>query len=51
MVEAGKGERAWAGISVGKAKVSAVNKLEEIIEVADTDLYKDKKNNRQSLSQ
>lgn len=51
MVDAGKGERAWAGISVGKASVSASNKLESVIETADADLYQDKKNNRQALSQ
>jgi diguanylate cyclase (GGDEF)-like protein len=46
MIDAGKGERAWAGISVGKAKMSAGDKLEEVIEVADADLYDHKKNNR-----
>ena len=51
VVDAGKGERAWAGISVGKASVSAANKLESVIETADADLYQDKKNNREALSQ
>lgn len=45
MAEAGKGERAWAGISVGKASISAADKLEEVMEEADMDLYQDKKNN------
>lgn len=51
MLEAGKGERAWAGISVGKASLSAADKLEDVIETADMDLYHDKKNDRQFLSQ
>lgn len=51
VVDAGKGERAWAGISVGKASVSAANKLESVIETADADLYQDKKNSREALSQ
>ena len=51
MMDAGKGERAWAGISVGKARVSAAHRLEEVIEAADLDLYQDKEHNRQVLSQ
>lgn len=51
MSDAGKGEKAWTSISVGKARLSAADKLEDIIEAADTDLYHDKKNNHQSLSQ
>ena len=51
MVDAGKGERAWAGISIGKARLSAADKLEDVIEVADADLYGDKKNNRRFLFQ
>ena len=46
IAEAGKDERAWAGISVGKASVSAANELEQVIETADVDLYQDKKNSR-----
>ena len=46
IAEAGKYERAWAGISVGKASVSAANELEQVIETADVDLYQDKKNSR-----
>ena len=51
IMDAGKGERAWAGISVGKARVSADHRLEEVIETADLDLYQDKERNRQLLSQ
>lgn len=51
MMDAGNGERAWAGISVGKARVTASHKLEEVIETADLDLYQDKEHNRQLLSQ
>lgn len=50
MAEAGKGENAWTSISIGKARLSAADKLEDIIEAADIDLYHDKKNNHQSLS-
>lgn len=46
IAEAGKDERAWAGISVGKASVSAANELEQVIVTADVDLYQDKKNSR-----
>ena len=49
IVDAGKDEKAWAGISVGKASVSADKRLEEVIEIADIDLYEDKKYNRRSL--
>lgn len=51
VIDAGKGERAWASISVGKASFSATDKLEDVIETADADLYHDKKNNRKSVSQ
>lgn len=51
VTDAGKDEEVWAGISIGKASLSAADKLEAVIEMADTDLYQDKKNNRQSLSQ
>lgn len=51
MIDAGKGERAWAGISIGKARLSAADKLEDVIEVADAELYGDKKNNRRFLFQ
>lgn len=47
MADAGKGENAWTSISIGKARLSAADKLEDIIEAADADLYHDKKNNRQ----
>lgn len=47
MADAGKGEKAWTSISIGKARLSAADKLEDIIEAADADLYHDKKNNRQ----
>ena len=47
ITDAGKDERAWAGISIGMASVSAAHKLEDVIETADMALYHDKKNNRQ----
>lgn len=43
--EAGKGERAWAGISIGMARLTSADKLEDVIEAADAALYHDKKNN------
>ena len=46
ITDAGKDERAWAGISIGMASVSAAHKLEDVIETADMALYHDKKNNR-----
>ena len=49
MIDVGKDERAWARISVGQASVSADAKLEDVIETADMDLYRDKKNNRKYL--
>lgn len=50
IADAGQSERAWAGVSVGKARVSATSKFEDVIEAADAALYQDKKNNRQSPS-
>ena len=50
VMNAGKGEKAWASISVGKASVSAAGQLEQVIEAADADLYQDKKNNRRRLN-
>lgn len=46
IIDAGKDERAWAGISVGKAYVSPTDQLEEVIEAADIDLYQDKNSSR-----
>lgn len=51
MIDAGKDERAWARISVGQASVPADAKLEDVIETADMDLYRDKKNNWKYLSE
>lgn len=46
MMDAGKDETAWAGISIGKARIAASNQLEEVIEAADIDLYQDKNSSR-----
>lgn len=46
MRDAGKGERAWTSISIGKASLFTADKLEDVIEIADAELYQDKKNNR-----
>ena len=51
IADAGKDEKAWTSISIGKARLSAADKLEDIIEAADIDLYHDKKNHRHCLSQ
>ena len=44
MRDAGKGEKVWASISVGKTNVTADDRLEEVIGAADTALYLDKQN-------
>ncbi len=42
IASAGQGETPWIKISIGKAKTSAHDTFEEVIQVADTDLYRDK---------
>ena len=49
MESAGANETAWVNISIGKARASASNTLEEVIKEADIDLYRDK--GKQSVSQ
>lgn len=47
VLEAGKEEKVWAGVSIGKASASVSYELEEVIGVADMDLYQDKRRRRQ----
>lgn len=51
LTDAGKDERAWTSVSVGKARAFAPDKLEAVLEAADVALYQDKKHSRQHHSE
>lgn len=41
--DAGRGEPVWADISIGRARVSSAEDLEDVIKLADSALYEDKR--------
>lgn len=42
IADAGRQEQAWADVSIGRARATALAPLEEVFGVADADLYRDK---------